>query len=205
MKVLSIALAAAWCAAALAQEAAPALPEDPRAPRYRELERGLFAGLEAGWVGYFKTPVAEASRYPSAGSGGGLGSGLHVAVQVGGDVTPRLALAALFLGQAPEASVSYGSFSVVGAGADARWTFLGLRDGQGVERIFLYAHARGAWFVTEPHGLFGTRDTLLGLGAGLEYYTRLRHFSVGLAADGLYALKAKAPAIALVPTLRYTF
>jgi len=206
MKRLALAiLAAAWCAAAPAQEAAPALPEDPRAPRYRELERGLFAGMEAGWVGYLKTPVADVRRYPSAGGGGGLGSGLHAALQLGGDVSERLALAAVLVGQAPQASVSYGSFSVVGGGADVRYALTGMRDSQGVERVFLYLHARGVWFATEPHGLFGTRDLLLGAGAGLEYYTRLRHFSVGLAFDGLLALKAKAPAIALVPTLRYTF
>ena len=203
---IAIALAALLsAAAAAAQEAAPALPVDPRAPRFREVERGLFAGLEAGWVGYLETPVAEPARYPSAGKGGGMGSGLHAALLLGGDIGPRFSLAAVVLGEVPQAAVSYGSFSVVGGGADARWSFAGFRDGQGVERVFLYLHGRGVRFVTEPHGLFGTQDTQVGLGVGVEYYTRLRHFSVGLAVDGLYALKAKSPAIAVAPTLRYTF
>jgi hypothetical protein len=42
-------------------------------------------------------------------------------------------------------------------------------------------------------------------GPGVEYYTRLRHFSIGLAADALYALKAKAAGYAVYPTIRYTF
>ena len=78
-------------------------------------------------------------------------------------------------------------------------------DSQGVARIRIFAHARGAWLITEPHGLFGTTDVLVAAGPGVEYYTRLRHFSVGLAVDGVFALKAKAPGIACVPSLRYTF
>jgi hypothetical protein len=201
-----LALCAALAApGASAQEAAPALPEDPRAPRFRELERGPFAALEAGWVGIFKTPVAQPARYPSAGGGGGFASGLHLAVLAGAELGPRLALSLVLLGEAPQAAVSYGAFSLVGGGADVRLTLAGSRDSQQVERLFLFAHARGVWFVTEPHGLFGTRDALVAAGPGVEYFTRLRHFSIALGLDGLFALKAKAPGIAAVPTLRYTF
>jgi hypothetical protein len=198
-------LAALLPLAAAAQEAAPSLPEDPRAPRFHEIERGLSAGLEVGWMGLFKTPTAEPARYPSAGTGGGFASGLHVAMALGADLGQRLTASLVLLGVNQEASVSYGAFSLVGAGADLRLALAGYPDSQGVERFHLYLHARGAWFTTEPHGLFGTTDVLLAAGPGLEYFTRLRHFSLGMAVDGVFALKAKAPGIALVPTLRYTF
>jgi len=202
---LAIALLAALPAlGASAQEAAPLLPQDPRAPRFHEVERGLSASLEAGWMGLFKTPTAEPSRYPSAGTGGGFSSGLHVGMAFGAELG-RLGVSLLLLGVNQTASVSYGSFSLVGAGADVRLDLARRADSQGVERLHLYAHARGAFVATEPHGLFGQTDVLVAAGPGVEYYTRLRHFSVGLALDGVFAVKAKAPGIAAVPTLRYTF
>jgi hypothetical protein len=203
---LAIALLAALPAlGASAQEAAPLLPEDPRAPRFHEVERGLSASLEAGWMGLFKTPTAEPARYPSAGTGGGFSSGVQVGMAFGAQVGGRLGVSLLLLGVNQTASVSYGSFSLVGAGADLRLDLAHRPDSQGVERLHLYAHARGAFVATEPHGLFGRNEVLVAAGPGVEYYTRLRHFSVGVALDGVFALKAKAPGIAAVPTLRYTF
>jgi hypothetical protein len=203
---LVAALAAAlFSTAAPAQDAAPALPEDPRAARFREIERGFFTGLEAGWMGFFETPVAEPTRYRAAGKGGGMSSGLHLALTVGADLGERVSLALLLLGVNQEAGVSYGAFSLVGGGGDLRVNLAGFADSQQVTRTFVYAHARGAWFVTEPHGLFGKTDVLVAGGVGVEYFTRLRHFSVGLAVDGLYALQAKSAGIAATPTLRYTF
>jgi hypothetical protein len=190
---------------ALAQEAAPVLPEDPRAPRFREIERGWFTATELGWMGLFKTPTANPAKYPGAGAGGGFGSGLVVGLQAGVDLGRGASLALVLLGANLEASVSYGAFSLLGAGGDLRFPLLGMRDAQQVDRLHLYAHGRGAWFTTDPKGLFGKTDVLLAAGPGLEYYTRLRHFSVGLGVDGLFALKAKAAGIAVVPTVRYTF
>jgi hypothetical protein len=190
---------------AAAQEAAPLLPEDPRAPRFRELERGFFTAFEGGWMGFLKTPTADRAKYAAAGEGGGFASGVLVGLQLGMDVGDRFALALLAFGANEQAAVSYGAFSLYGAGAEARVTLSGLRDSQQVERVYFYVRARGAFFVTDPHGLFGKTDVLVGAGPGIEYFTRLRHFSVGLAVDGVYAVRAKAPGIALVPTLRYTF
>lgn len=190
---------------ARAQEAAPLLPEDPRAPRFREIERGAFAGLEAGWAGLFKTPTADPAKYPSAGSDGGFASGLHLAIAVGAELTDRLALSLVLLGVNQQASISYGSFSLIGAGADARLALFRWPDSQGVERLHLYVHGRGAFVASDPRGLFGTTDVVIAAGPGVEYYTKLRHFSVGLLVDGLFAVKAAAPGIAIVPSLRYTF
>jgi hypothetical protein len=196
--------AAAAPLAAAAQESAPLLPDDPRAPRFAEVERGLFTGFEAGWLFLTKTPTANPGKYPFAGAGGGSGHGLLVGGSLGYDFG-RVALAAFVLGAHPRAGVSYGDFSVFAGGLDGRVALLAASDRQGVERLYVYLHARGGYARSYPAGLFGTNDLFFAGGPGVEYYTRLRHFSVGLAVDGAYFTKAKAPGVAVVPTLRYTF
>jgi len=205
LRALAALAAAALAQAASAQEAAPALPDDPRAPRFREIESGLFAAAEIGFLGLAKTPTADRAKCPGAGEGGGFAAGPIVGLQLGLDLGDRLAVAIVALGANQQASISYGAFSLAGAGLDARLSLTGFRDSQGAERLHLYAHARGAWFATDPRGLFGKTGVLVAAGPGLEYHTRLRHFSVGLSVDAVYALQAKSPGIAVVPTLRYTF
>jgi hypothetical protein len=191
--------------AAAAQEAAPPMPEDPRAPRYQEVERGFYTGFELGYLGLFKTPNADPGRYQYAPSNGGFSSGLLVGMTFGYDVSSRFALSAFVLGSNSQASVSYGAFSVYAAGADLRVALFGSRDKYALERTYIYVHGRAGYLLTRPEGLFGTNDTYFALGPGLEYYTRLRHFSVGLAADLAYVAKAGTAGVAVTPTVRYTF
>lgn len=203
--VIAVLAAALLPLGALAQESAPPLPQDPRAPRFREVERGFFTGFEVGYLSLFKTPTADRNRFPLAGAGGGRSSGFVLGTTIGYDVTDRIALALFFLGGDTTASLSYGSFSVFAAGADVRVSFYGKSDSQGVDRLFLYVHGRGGYLRTYPEGLFGTSDAYLSGGPGVEYFTRLRHFSIGLAADYVRWLDAGANGYAIYPTVRYTF
>jgi hypothetical protein len=191
--------------AAAAQEAAPPMPEDPRAPRFHDVERGFFTGFEAGYLSLFKTPTADRSKFPFAGAGGGRSDGFLVGATIGYDVTSRFALSAFALGGNSRASISYGAFSVYAFGGDMRVSLLAARDANQVERLFFYLHGRGGLLVTRPDGLFGSNDVYLAGGPGVEYFTHLRHFSVGLAADVAYVTKAKTAGLALTPTVRYTF
>lgn len=186
-------------------QAAPAMPEDPRAPRFHEVERGGFVGFETGWFALTKTPTADRTRASFAGEGGGHANMLLVGVEAGYDVTDRLAIAAFALDANGGASPSYGSFNVFAAGGDLRVALFGARDGQGVERFYGYLHARGGWLFTRPIGLFGTTALYASGGPGIEYYTRLRHFSVGAAFDVAYVTKAATLGFAVFPTVRYTF
>ena len=192
----------AW---APAQEAAPALQEDPRAARFREVERGFFAGFEIGYLHLFETPVADPAAFPYAGTDGGAAQGFVTGLHLGYDITTRLAISLFGWQGNASASASYGAFSVTAAGADLRFALVGLRDSNEVERLYLYLHARGGLVWTYPKGLFGDTDVLAQGGVGVEYYTRLRHFSVGVVVDGLYFTTAKAAGLSVVPTLRYTF
>lgn len=191
--------------AARAQEAAPGAIEDPRAARFADVERGFSFGMEAGGLLLAKTPTKDKALFPYAGDGGGASRGLVVGVTAGVDLGKRLGLGAFVLGTSQQAGTSYGAFDVLAAGLDVRFAFWGRKDRNDWERLYLYAHARGGYALSHPKGLFGDTDTLVAGGLGVEYYTQLRHFSVGLQVDGVYAVSAKAPGLSVSPVVRYTF
>jgi hypothetical protein len=193
-----------------AQDAAPQLQADPRTARFSEVERGFYAGLEVGFLGITKTPVSDPVRYPFAclpGSScsGGFASGLALTIDLGYDITARFAASVFWMQAFQAASDTYGSFGLGMGGLGLRYAFVALDDSNGVERFYTFVRARGAYVFTYPQGLFGTTDWMAGGGLGVEYYTRLRHFSVGLVLDGLYFVRAAAPAFDVLATLRYTF
>ncbi len=205
LRRLALVIAAILPIVAVAQEAAPPMPEDPRAPRYRDVERGFFTGFEVGYLTLFKTPTADRAKFPFAGVAGGRSDGFLVGGTVGYDLTSRVALSAFALGGNSRADVSYGAFSVYAFGGDLRLSLLAGRDANQMERVFFYLHGRGGLLLTRPEGLFGSNDVYLAGGPGVEYFTHLRHFSVGLAADVAYVTKAKTAGLAVTPTVRYTF
>jgi hypothetical protein len=200
--VVLLALAAP---AARAQEAAPTLQEDPRAARYKDVERGFFVGFDVGWLSFLKTPTADRLEHPYAGADGGMSGGVLIGLNAGVDIGSRVAVSIFAVGANEKADVDYGAFSLYAGGLDLRYSFMSVKDRNGWERLFMYAHARGGYARTWPVGLFGDVETLVSGGVGVEYFTRLRHFSVGMAADGVLALKAGAAGWALYPTVRYTF
>jgi hypothetical protein len=207
LKRTFLALAAALLApiAALAQDAAPQLQEDPRAAKFRDVERGFFIGFEVGYLGLLDTPTADRVKFPYAGDGGGTSGGLLVGANVGVDIGRHVSFSVFGLGGNQRASVDYGAFSLYTAGADLRVAVWGSKDRNDFERFYVYVHGRGGVARSYPEGLFGTDDLVVAGGPGVEYFTRLRHFSVGLAADYVYATKAKASGFAVYPTVRYTF
>jgi hypothetical protein len=200
--VLAVLLAPAL---ALGQDAAPKLEDDPRAAKFNDVERGFFIGFEAGYMGMLKTPTADPEKFPLAGAGGGSAGGMLVGALAGVDLGKFVSVAAYLQGGNARASQDYGAFSVYAAGLDLKVAVLGRKDVNDWQRFYVYVHGRGGYAKTYPEGLFGTTDTMIAGGPGIEYYTRLRHFSIGLGADVLYALKAKAAGYAVYPTIRYTF
>lgn len=189
----------------LGQDAAPKLEDDPRAAKFKDVERGFFIGFEAGYMGLLKTPTADPEKFPLAGTGGGSAGGIVVGALAGVDLGKLFSVALYLQGGNARASPDYGAFSVYAAGLDLKIAVLGRKDVNDWERFYVYLHGRGGYAKTYPEGLFGTTDTMVAGGPGIEYYTRLRHFSVGLGADVLYALKAKASGYAIYPIVRYTF
>lgn len=193
-------------ALALGKDAsAPKLEEDPRAAKFKDVERGFFVGFEAGYLHLLDTPTADREKFPLAGDSGGGAGGILVGALLGMDVGTRLSVALYAQGGNARASPDYGAFSLYAGGLDVKVALLGKKDRNDWERFYVYAHARGGWAKTYPEGLFGTDDLVVGGGPGVEYYTRLRHFSIGVGADLVYATKAGAAGFAVYPTVRYTF
>jgi hypothetical protein len=203
--VLIAAMALAGPRLSAAQDAAPPLQENPKAAHFDDVERGFYIGFQAGYMGLFQTPTQDRAQYPGAGGSGGRAGGMLVGAEIGRDLTSRVSLSLFAQGGNERASTSYGAFSLYGAGVDVRYSYYGTKDRNDWERLFLYVHARGAYAKTYPKGLFGTNEVLFQAGPGVEYFTRLRHFSIGFALDYLYATKAKASGFAAYPTVRYTF
>ncbi len=203
-----VALALVLPALALAQEAAPQLQEDPRAAKFRDVERGFFLGFEAGYLRLLDTPTANVEKFPLAGASGGSAGGLLIGALAGVDLGSRVSVALFAQGGNARASTNYGAFSLYAGGLDLKVALLGHKgraDRTDRERLFVYVHARGGYAKTYPEGLFGTTDVVAAGGPGVEYFTRLRHFSIGLGADFVYATKAGAAGFAVYPTVRYTF
>lgn len=202
---LVVALAVAASGAARAQDAGPGALEDPRAAKFSDVERGVFIGMEAGGLTLFKTPTSDRATFPVAGEGGGSSRGVVVGLTAGVDLGSSVALSAFALGTSQRASIDYGAFDLLAAGLDLKVAFWKRPDRNGWNRLFLYGHVRGGYALTHPSGLFGDSDVLVAAGLGVEYYTQLRHFSVGLQVDGVYALSAGAPGLSVSPIVRYTF
>ncbi len=206
MKPLVAALALVLPALALAQDAAPQLQEDPRAAKFRDVERGFFVGFEAGYLGWLETPVPDKEKVPLAvDKAGGSASGLAIGALVGLDLGNRLSVALFAQGGSAKSNPDYGSFGLFAGGLDVKVAVLGRHDRNDWERLYLYVHARGGWARSYPEGLFGTDDVVFAGGPGVEYYTNLRHFSIALGADYLRATKAGANGFTIYPTVRYTF
>ena len=205
MKPLLVSLALLLPALALAQDAAPQLQEDPRAAKFRDVERGFFIGFEAGYQGWLDTPTADPAKFPLAGTSGGSAGGLEIAVLVGTDIGSRMSFALYAQGGNAKASPDYGAFGLYSGGADLRVAVLGRTDRNDWERFYLYLHGRAGYAKSYPEGLFATSDFVVAAGPGIEYYTRLRHFSVGFAADFVRATKAGANGYTIYPSVRYTF
>ncbi|HEX9049158.1 MAG TPA: adventurous gliding motility protein CglE [Anaeromyxobacter sp.] len=205
MKPLVAALALLLPALVLAEDAAPQLQEDPRAARFRDVERGFFVGFEAGYQGWRDTPTADTEKFPLAHASGGYAGGVMVGALVGVDVGQRLSVALYAQGGSAKANPDYGAFELFSGGADVKVALFAWRDRNDWNRTFLYVHGRGGIARSYPQGLFGTSDVIVAGGPGIEYYTRLRHFSIALGADFVRATKAGANGFAVYPTIRYTF
>lgn len=206
-----LALPLAACALTFAAPAGAAEQAAPAAAvRLNEVERGFWVGSSVGAVFYPSLP----------GAGAASGSGALVGVELGYDVLRQLQIGAVVWGQAVGAAADYkgvtdvgtdpkgarGDFESVLAGATVRIAPFRFRDDNGVDRTYVYLRVAGGVALSRPVGVVG--DGFWGaVGPGIEYFTRLRHFSVGLEVNGM-AMKTdegEAFGFAVLPNLKYSF
>ena len=208
MSRVAIALSAFLLVPSLAfAQRAPA--RDKQAVTFDEVERGFFLGVEGG-VSALMNPPAEAGR-PQPMSWGQM-----ALVEVGYELLDRVSLALFVMGATNRASSDYtgfspnqvasGDFTTLVPGATARISLVGFPDSQGVQRIFFYL--RGGIGVASffPKALLPYSYGYAFAGPGVEYFTRLRHFSIGLEVTGSALLGATpSTGFAITPNLRYAF
>ncbi|MBL8949611.1 MAG: adventurous gliding motility protein CglE [Myxococcaceae bacterium] len=105
----------------------------------------------------------------------------------------------------PTGRAAAGDFAMLGAGLAAKVNIIGFADSQDVKRLWLYARVAGGVNFYFPNTLISQIDPMLQAGGGIEYYTRLRHFSIGLEANFQMMFVTTTFGVTLTPTLRYSF
>jgi hypothetical protein len=179
-----------------------------------EVERGFYLGADVG-VSYLGGLPAQAGT-PSPSSWGmmlrleaGYDIGRYVTVSLFGAFTAYSA-GSEYIGYSQGAAS--GAFTQIIPGLAVRFNALGFADGQGVQRTWLYVKAGAGWSFFQPAALFTATPATSSYsafyafaGVGVQYYTHLRHFSIGLEVDGSYLGKSKNWGFQVTPNIRYAF
>jgi hypothetical protein len=190
---------------ATASSAANPAKEKP-AKVYAEIERGFFFGVDVG-PNFVINPPASSGPRP-------FSSGQVVRLELGYQFGDWVALSLFVTGSANRAGTDYigysggsasGDFGQLVPGVTVRANYVGFADGQGVKRTWLYIRAGVGYAFFFPKPLLPSGDILVFAGPGVEYYTRLRHFSVGLEVTGSLLARTRSWGFAITPNLRYAF
>lgn len=204
---LAVALLSA-AGTAVAQEAPAAAPtKDKAAVTFNEVERGAYVGAAAGPLFILNPPAPTGPRPFSPGQ--------MAQVEVGLDIGDRFSVGLFLTGSANKVGADYvgtssgtasGDFGMLIPGASVRVNLLGFADSQGTTRTYLYLRGGAGYVFYGPVELLsGAHDVLAFGAAGIEYYTRLRHFSIGLEASGAFLVPSATIGFSLTPSLRYAF
>lgn len=195
---------------ARAQEAAaPAAPvEKEKADTFQEVERGFFLGAGAGPYFIVNPPKLSTDARP-------FSAGQMAQVELGVDIGSFLSLSLFLNGTANRAGSDYrrvtptgvasGDFATLVPGAAARINLVGLPDSYGTRRTWFYVRGGAGAALFWPPQLLPRPDILVFGGPGVEYFTRLRHFSIGVELTGSFLLLSGSFGFALTPNLRYAF
>ncbi|AKF82618.1 hypothetical protein SAMN05443572_106440 [Myxococcus fulvus] len=210
MKALApIALCAAFVLpmAASAQQPPTTATGDRPATTFDEIERGFYFALLGGPLFVTNPPAAEGTPRP-------FSSGPMAQVEVGVDLGERISVGLFVMGSSIRTSAEYigesggavsGDYSTFVPGAVLRARLVGLADSQEVKRTWFYVRAGAGYAMFSPKRLLPDSDILVFAGPGVEYYTRLRHFSVGLEVTGNYLVSGGSFGFAVAPNIRYAF
>lgn len=183
--------------------------QDKRAKSFNEIERGVFAEVSGGYWAIINPPATVAAQRR-------FSSGQSVAVDLGFDVGERIAPSLFFLGAANRMGSDYaglstdvapasGDFGAFVPGARVKIRIVGFDDSQDVRRVWVYARAGAGYVFYVPTLLLPRTDVLVTAGAGVEYFTRLRHFSIGVEAAFNAMLLTGTFGFSVFPSVRYAF
>ncbi|MFL5320498.1 MAG: adventurous gliding motility protein CglE [Myxococcaceae bacterium] len=184
-------------------QATAAPSKDKEAETYSEIERGVYFGVEGGFNFLLNAPNSGPSSL-----------GQMAAVEIGYDIGDRLSIGGFVQFSANRAGADYfgksggvasGDFSALVPGAVVRGNLVGFNDNQEVRRTWIYVRGGAGYVLFSPKQLLPDPDILVFAGPGIEYYTRLRHFSVALEVTGSYLVTSGSLGFQITPNLRYAF
>ena len=182
--------------------------DDKRAATtFNEIERGVYLGANGGLWATILPPAAGTSSRPFLG-------GQAVQLEIGYDIGERVSAGLFFLGATTNragsdykglSGTTSGDFGLISPGATAKIRLLGFADSQEVKRSWLYVRASVGYVFYSPTALLPTADVLISAGPGFEYFTRLRHFSIGVEANFNFLALTQSVGFSILPTVRYAF
>jgi hypothetical protein len=196
---------------ALAQTPAAKTVKDKEDKGFNEIERGVFFRVEAGpWLvvnppGTTQTGVAPAASF-----------GQLAGVQVGFDFGERVSVSGFlftttnregsdYVGKSNPKGTASGDFSTLIPGGTVKANLVGFNDSQDVKRTWIYVRGGAGFVLFSPKTLLPDPDVMAFGGAGVEYFTRLRHFSIGVEVDAAFLVASASLGFAITPNLRYAF
>ncbi len=203
----TLALALALLPLASLAQGTPASTERVGPPPVDEVERGFYVGVNAGAHYFANAPAPAGANRPSS-------LGQQAQVELGVVIGSHLGVGFFLTGTANKFGSDYrghsgglasGDVSALIPGAVVRIHALGFNDSHGVKRLWLYARGGAGYAMFFPRQLLPESEIMVFAGPGLEYYTKLRHFSVGIELTGSYLVGSGAMGISVTPNLRYAF
>jgi hypothetical protein len=191
----------------LAQGAAPTL-QDKKALTYNEIERGFFFEGRGGFFGVINPPTLSGGRtYFSAGQA--------ISLDVGFDIGDRVSPSIFLLASANRMLSDYtglnttgaasGDFGAMTPGAAVKVRLVGFADSQEVQRTWIYLRGGAGVVFYTPPSLLPTLDVMITGGAGIEYFTRLRHFVIGFEGNFNFMALTQSFGFSVMPTVKYAF
>ncbi len=184
----------------------PAVKRTATTP-WRDIERGFYLRGAAGSFFLANPPTTPGNPSP-------FSFGQFTQIELGYDLNEYFAAGLFLMATANRESSSYigksggtalGDFFALVPGATVRLSFVGFADENDVKRTWLYLRGGAGYAKFYPTALLPDPDVLLFAGPGIEYFTHLRHFSIGLEVTGTYLAKGKTYGFAIAPNLRYAF
>lgn len=206
---MKIALLALALSSSLVFAQAPAGKlEDKKAATYNEIERGLFFEARGGFTGVINPPAAAGTRsYFSPGQ--------SLGVDLGFDIGERVSPSIFFLASSNRMGSDYtglnatntasGDFSSMIPGAAVRVRLVGFADSQEVKRTWISLRGGAGVVFYSPQALLPTLDVLVTAGPSLEYYTKLRHFVIGVEANFNFMALTQSVGFSTLLTFKYAF
>ena len=211
-------------APSLALAQAKELKDKPQTS-FNEIERGFYMGLTAGFWALINPPANKTfttmgGQLIDPASTQSFSGGQSAQMEIGVDFNERVSAAIFIMATANKASSSYtgksqdpvtgsprasGDFTTVIPGALVRVGLLGITDSQEVKRTWIYIRLGAGYVLYQPKTLLPVPDVLIFAGPGVEYFTRLRHFSIGLEANFVFMALTQAFGFTVTPMLRYAF